>query len=98
MSVETLWLDEQAELTLSRLLPRIEATLGKIRDSDVFLARLKSHFSDAFQMFYSLYNGNYDFFYQLEQTIIAAAEMFDARSDELKALDAQRVADPEWFQ
>ena len=98
MHENILWLDEQAELTLTRLLPRIEAALANIHDSDLFLARLRTYFPDAFGMFYSLYSGNYDFFYHLEQTILAAVEMFDQRSNELKLLDAEREANPDWFQ
>jgi amylosucrase len=95
---DTVWLNEQAELTLERLLPRLKGTLAEIDDSALFLQRLKNHFSDAFQMFYNLYNDRYDFLYHLEETLVTVAEMFAARPSELKTLDVQREANPNWFQ
>lgn len=95
---DTTWLNEQAELTLTRLQPRIEAALAGKPDSDLFLGRLKAHFADAFAMFYGLYSAHYDFYYHLEQTLISVIEQFHARSHELKTLDAEREAKPTWFQ
>lgn len=91
-------LDEHARLSLERLLPRLETTLKNSSDCEVFLERVNEHFADAFAMFYQLYSGHYDFFYHLEQTLMATAEAFSARSAALKALDEQRNADPGWFQ
>ena len=98
MQVDTLWLEEQAELTYERLLPRIEAAVTDVPDADLLLERLREHFSDAFMMFYQLYGGHYDFLYHLEATILTVIDAFQARSDELKALDAQRQANSDWFQ
>lgn len=94
----TVWLDEQAELTLARLLPRLEAALAREKDGALFLERVKDHFADAFQMFYNLYSGHYDFFFHLEETLLEAAAAFTQRSARLKALDAERSQQPDWFQ
>ncbi|MEP7291822.1 MAG: amylosucrase [Chloroflexota bacterium] len=94
----TLWLDEQAELTLMRLRPRLEAALEGTHDRDLFLSRVSEHFTDAFAMFYQLYGEHYDFYYHLEQTILTVAQAFSDRSAELKTLDAQRLETPDWFQ
>ncbi len=98
MQIDTFWLEEQAELTYERLLPRIEATVAGLPDADLLLERLRDHFSDAFALFYQLYGGHYDFLYHLEATILTVIEAFGARSEELKALDVQRLEDPNWFQ
>ncbi|MCC6804262.1 MAG: DUF3459 domain-containing protein [Anaerolineae bacterium] len=93
-----IWLDEQAELTLARLLPRLEAALTGEPEGAVFLERVKAHFADAFRMYFGLYGGHYDFFYHLEDALRTAAAAFIRRSAELKALDMKRSADPDWFQ
>ena len=41
MIADKVWLDEQAHLTLARLLPRLQTTLAKTPDGDLFLRRLK---------------------------------------------------------
>ncbi len=45
-----------------------------------------------------IYGDQYDFFYHLERILTTAAEMWLARSAELKALDAAREGDNRWFQ
>ena len=95
---DTTWLDEQSDLTLTRLLPRIETALAPLPDGDIFLTRLKTHFADAFEMYFDLYSGHYDFYYHLQETILAVIDAYAQRSAELKAFDARREADPQWFQ
>jgi amylosucrase len=90
------WLNEQAELTLSRVLPRLK--LADMPDGDVFLNRLKRSFPNIFVRLYRLYGKQYDFFYHLETILSTTAQMFAARSGNLKVLDVQRLADPLWFQ
>lgn len=92
------WLDEQAALSLERLLPRIEPLLGQVEDRDVFFARLEDQFPRLFRLLYQLYGDQYDFFYHLEQILRHAATMFVQRPEALKALDAQREQNPLWFQ
>jgi len=92
------WLAEQANLSLNRLLPRIEARLQHSTDAKPFRERLNQHFSEFFSCFYQLYGDQYDFFYHLEQTFLVLVEMFLERPNDLKRLDQQREANPLWFQ
>lgn len=89
------WLDQQASRTLTRLIPRIEPLLKA--DGDAFLTRLHTQFPTIFRLLHEVYGSHYDFFYHLEQILISTAEMFNKRPADLKALDAQREADPLWF-
>lgn len=100
---DTLWLERQADLTLSRLLPRLEVAFRKEAKADpaaweTFTTRLGANFAHLFELLHHLYGGQYDFFYHLEQILAAAARMWLARPAELKALDASRERDPLWFQ
>ncbi|HKL78199.1 MAG TPA: alpha-amylase family glycosyl hydrolase, partial [Gammaproteobacteria bacterium] len=65
---------------------------------EVFKERLDRHFPRLFRLLHGLYGSQYDFFYHLEVILASATEMWLARPDELKALDALREADPHWFQ
>ena len=98
MDTDSLWFDEHAALTLKRLSPRIAPLISDAAERAVFEARLQEHFPRAFSLLYWLYGDRYDFFYHLEQTLTAAAEMYAARPPDLKALDREREADPLWFQ
>jgi amylosucrase len=91
---------ERAELSLLRVLPRLRETF---READreawqAFEARLRAQFDRLFGLLYHLYGSRYDFFYNLEQILESAARLWLARPAELKELDAQREADPAWFQ
>jgi amylosucrase len=92
------WLDEQVSLTLLRLLPRISSHIVNMSDRDVFMERLNAQFPRIFKLLYHLYGQQYDFFYHLETILIAAADMFAARPDDLKQLDYEREHNPDWFQ
>lgn len=95
------WLKKEARLTLSRLMPRLESRFKAITDSPewaVFVDRLERNFDNLFAALYTLYGRRYDFFYHLEFILVTMTEMWLRRSDELKALDATREADPHWFQ
>jgi len=94
-------LQYEAELSLSRLLPRLEARFaGQAPDEDwtAFTRRLEAHFPHLFRLLAHLYGAHYDFFFHLEQLLLAAAEAWLARPAELKALDRVRLALPDWFQ
>lgn len=98
-----LWLERQADLTLTRLLPRLEAAFRREAKADpaawqTLTSRLQAHFERLFGLLYHLYGSQYDFFYHLEQILITAARMALARPTELKALDETRERDPLWFQ
>jgi amylosucrase len=95
------WLEHQAQLSLSRLLPRLEAEfvpqLGPPGWA-VFRARLEANFATVFGLLLGLYGERYDFFYHLETIVTTAARMWLARPEELKVLDAAREAELGWFQ
>ncbi len=94
------WLDQQAKLSLDRLLPRLEARFAGADASawNAYVARLRVHFPRLFRLLLHLYGSRYDFFYHLERILESAASMWLARPADLKALDAQREADAGWFQ
>jgi amylosucrase len=64
----------------------------------VFRARLERHFPALFKLLLHLYGGHYDFFFHLEEILASAARAWLDRPARLKALDAQREANPGWFQ
>ena len=94
------WLKQQAALSLKRLLPRITPVLAELdaADRERFIRRLDAHFPRLFRLLLALYGRQYDFFYHLEEILVAAARMYAARPADLKALDQQREADPLWYQ
>lgn len=94
------WLRRASESSLRRLLPGLERRFKAEADPaewDHFQARLRRHFPRFFSRFHALYGGEYDFFYYLGQVLHVATSLWHARPDELKALDALREADPEWY-
>jgi len=98
---DEVWLGEQVERSLERLLPRLENRFRQAVDEVEWVAyieRVRRHFPRLFKRLYGLYGNHYDFFYHLESIIASATEMWIARPAELKALDAMRAADPHWFQ
>jgi len=94
----TFELEKETQITLRRMLPRLAPFLPGDDERDVFERRLDAHFPAVFRLLHALYGDRYDFFYHLEQILIAAAQNFAARSPELHALDAAREAEPDWFQ
>lgn len=100
-SRDSSWLGREGAATLRRLLPRLEAQYrdrAEPAEWDVYLARLKRYFPRLFQRLHGLYGADYDFFYYLENILFSATGMWLERSPELKALDAMREADPQWYQ
>lgn len=92
------WLQEQAALSLERLLPRIIPLIDGDPEPALFFERLNTCFPTLFELLFSLYGEHYDFFYHLEAAIAAAATSYRARSTELRVLDQRREAEPGWFQ
>jgi amylosucrase/maltose alpha-D-glucosyltransferase/alpha-amylase len=93
--------DKEAHLSLARLLPRLERRFAAKTDEGEwqgYVERLHQHFPRLFCLLYHLYGQRYDFFYHLENALNTATTMWLERPDELKALDAARMADPHWFQ
>ncbi len=98
---DSAWLDQHAQLTLDRLLPALELRFAARTRSKVwraFVQRLNVHFPRLFKLLFYLYSDQYDFFYHLETIVTTAARAALARSPELRALDAEREAEPQWFQ
>jgi amylosucrase len=102
-SADRNWFDREAQRTLVRLLPRLEAQFTrelkrKPQAWKAFLARLRTNFPDLFRLYLHLYGVEYDFFFHLEQLLIILARMWFSRPDDLQALDAAREEDPLWFE
>lgn len=95
--------DFKADLTLKRLLPRLEFVWetaeredeGKPRE---FLTRLKEHWRPLFRLLYKLYGQRYDFFYHMERILTVAAQSWLRRDTSLIKLDHRRQNEPNWFQ
>ena len=92
------WIDQQAQITLNRLRPRLEQALPDADRLRVFMRRLGQHFPRLFKVMVTLYGDQYDFFYHLERTLITAAEYFLRRPDDLAQLDTTRENDRSWYQ
>ncbi len=98
---DELWLAEQAERSLRRLMPRLEQRFRETVEAgewQAYIDRIDRHFPRLFKQLYRLYGGYYDFFFHLESILASATEMWMQRPAELKALDAMRGADPYWYQ
>jgi amylosucrase/maltose alpha-D-glucosyltransferase/alpha-amylase len=90
----------QAESSLARLLPRLEARFaGRVAAAEWegYVQRVRRHFPRLFAALYALYGQQYDFFYHLESALAAATGMWIDRPADLKALDALRESDPHWY-
>lgn len=95
------YLNRETARTVARLLPRLESTFADHLASPEwagFRRRLDDHFPSLFRLLLQLYGGRYDFYFHLEQILTVAANAWLARPDDLKALDAEREANPTWFQ
>ncbi len=94
------WLQEHSATALKRLLPRIETRFKDRTDAvewQAYTQRIKRHFPRLFERLHGLYGTHYDFYYHLESMLASATEMWLERPAELKALDALREADPNWY-
>lgn len=96
-------MDFDTTYTLERLLPRLEKRLSGQIASEAqawqdFKARLLEHFPRLFAHLRALYGEHYDFFYYLEELLSAMASSWFERPPQLRALDSQRQAHPDWFQ
>lgn len=94
------WLRRESETSLRRLLPRIEARFKPRTDPaewEGYLDRLQRHFPRLFERLYALYGTHYDFFYHMENMLCSTTQMWLERPPELKALDAMREMDRDWY-
>lgn len=97
------WIRYHRELSLSRILPRLRAEFKTEASADPdnwqsFEARLHREWNRLFELLLKLYGQHYDFFYHLEQLIFTLARSWTDRPESLKTIDAEREADPLWFQ
>lgn len=89
--------EREAQLTLERLLPRLQSTLADPTRAEVFFDRMRQHLPTVLRLLHQLYGSRYDFFYYLERILQTTAQAFAARPADLHSLDAAREAHPDWF-
>ncbi|MGQ0601994.1 MAG: amylosucrase [Anaerolineales bacterium] len=95
------WFQREAEVSLRRLMPRLEARYAHQLDAptwQTFTQRLEAHYPRLFELLCTIYQTRYDLLYHLERTLEVAAETWLARPADLRALDAERERNPHWFQ
>ena len=98
-----LLVEKQALTSLNRLKPRLDERFARFaaaapQDWQVFLKRLDENFPNLFKLLLHLYGNQYDFFFHLEDLLARMAASWINRAQDLKQLDAEREADPTWFQ
>jgi amylosucrase len=98
-----LLVEKQALTSLTRLRPRLERRFESFaaaapQEWQIFLRRLDENFPRLFKLLLHLYGNQYDFFFHLEDLLARMAASWIDRSQDLKQLDAEREADPTWFQ
>ncbi len=93
-------MERKARKSLQRLKPRLEPVLAQAspQQQAIFWQRMEKIFPEAFALLLELYGPHYAFFYHLENILKSVAQAYLDRSLELHTLDAQREADPLWFQ
>ena len=89
--------------TYRRLLPRVESAYAEQIKADPqawkqLTTRLEANFPRLFQLYFDLYSSRYDFYYHLEGLLTTLAQAWFARPARLRQLDADREANPGWFQ
>src|SRR6476661_3640328 len=88
--------DEEARRHVLAVLAA-ERSRGLRPDPD-FDRRLHGHFPTLRSLFHSLYGDRTDWLEQLSALVVQSAVSWQERPQELKTLDAEREADPDWFQ
>lgn len=95
-------IQREAARSLTRLLPRVAQAFAEAGGAavawNVFEQRLQREWPRLFELLFGLYGTQYDFFYHIEQLLLAMAQSWLERPDWLKQRDALREADTEWFQ
>jgi amylosucrase len=95
-------LAHEADLTLKRLAPRLDAVWQQEQAGEqivrAFDARLKEQWPRLFRLLYRLYGTRYDFFYHVEQILSTAARALAQRPAPLQELDEHRIHEPDWFE
>lgn len=93
----------QIEISQARVLLHLEKIFAdhlirQPEDWQTFVQRLRVNFPRLFDLYFHLYASQYDFYYHLEDLLVTMARKWFERPIELKTLDLQREADPDWFQ
>ncbi len=94
-------MEKKVAATLRRLLPRLEERFKPHVEPDEwqgFEERLRRNFPQLFEGLHFLYGDAYDFFFHVESILVSATHLWLERPSELKALDALREYDPQWYQ
>ncbi len=90
---------EVIDRSYRRLIPRLRARFAGPPEAWAgFSGRLEKHFARLFGLLYRVYGDQYDFFYHLEELLVALGQQWLERPEALKALDLAREGDPGWFQ
>ena len=91
----------EAQLSLQRILPRLESVWQSDADSQLkheFLVCLEQYWPDLFAILLQLYGSRYDFFYHAEQILLTAAQALRDRPAALQELDRHPTQDQKSFQ
>ncbi len=96
-------LQQHTQRTLHRLIPRLESRFAEFiksnpEDWQIFSSRLSKNFENLFPILLHLYQEHHDFFYHLEELLVAITNSWIKRSSELKELDQVRESNLDWFQ
>jgi amylosucrase len=89
--------EQEAHVTLERLLPPLLSLLPQGENPDVLRARLQRYMPTVLRLLSQLYGDRYDFFYHLEEILKTTVKSYSERSASLKALDIARERDPHWY-
>ncbi|MGB8644546.1 MAG: alpha-amylase family glycosyl hydrolase, partial [Anaerolineae bacterium] len=97
------WLEQQPEITLRRLMPRLEERFAAYathspQEWAALKQRIEEHWPRLLSLLLEVYGAHYDLFYYLEELLLILAQTWTERAPELKALDAEREVHPDWFQ
>ncbi len=94
---------DAASLSYQRLLPGLQQRFASYASQDPhawqdFSDRLMDNFEPLFNALLQVYGDQYDFYYHLSALLEALAGAWIERPADLKDLDRERLAQPDWFQ
>lgn len=90
-------MNAHTDTTLARLAARIQADQNST-DWQTFARRVRAQYGHLHALLFALYGQRTDFDQRFEDVLATAAAAWLARPADLKALDAEREANPRWFQ
>ena len=103
MPTLSLFPPDAAARTYQRLWPAVQRRFADFasqapQDWQEFSNRLEANFEPLFNALIQVYGDQYDFYYHLGALLDSLAESWIERPADLKALDRDRLAHPDWFQ